>query len=133
VKKQRSSRHPSKNHWLVGGFSPKNERSYVSRSQALWSLQQVVKIDPEGEMQAQPLWPRPHLPQTEHGIASTPYPVERDPSLAKDLSKFQSHAYRRGLASNRKELGIDDLVIQRILRHGDVGTIQKSYILRYAT
>ena len=35
---------------------------------------------------------------------------------------------RRGLASNLKELGVDDLVIQRILRHGDVGTTQKSYI-----
>jgi site-specific recombinase XerD len=38
------------------------------------------------------------------------------------------HAYRRRLATNLKELGIDDLVIQRILRHGDVGTSQKSYI-----
>lgn len=37
-------------------------------------------------------------------------------------------AYRRGLATNLKELGIHDLVIQRILRHGDVGTTQKSYI-----
>jgi hypothetical protein len=27
-----------------------------------------------------------------------------------------------------KELGIDDLVIQRIMRHGDVGTTRKSYI-----
>lgn len=33
-----------------------------------------------------------------------------------------------GLASNLKELGIDDLVIQRIMRHGDVGTTRKSYI-----
>jgi len=38
------------------------------------------------------------------------------------------HAYRRGLASNLKELGMDDLAIQRILRHGDVGTTRKSYI-----
>jgi integrase len=38
------------------------------------------------------------------------------------------HAYRRGLATSLKEPGIDDLVIQRILRHGDVGTTQKSYI-----
>jgi site-specific recombinase XerD len=38
------------------------------------------------------------------------------------------HAYRRGLASNLKELGIDDLVIQRIMRHGDVCTTRKSYI-----
>jgi hypothetical protein len=33
-----------------------------------------------------------------------------------------------GLASNLKEPGIDDLVIERILRHGDVGRAQKSYI-----
>jgi len=38
------------------------------------------------------------------------------------------HAYRRGLASNSKELGIDDLVIQQILRHNDVGPTRKSCI-----
>jgi site-specific recombinase XerD len=51
------------------------------------------------------------------------------PALKKSGLKWYGwHAYRRGLASNLKELGIDDLVIQRILRHGDVGTTQKSYI-----
>jgi hypothetical protein len=51
------------------------------------------------------------------------------PALKKSGLKWYGwHAYRTGLASNRKERGIDDLVIQRILRHGDVGTIQKSYI-----
>jgi integrase len=38
------------------------------------------------------------------------------------------HAYRRGLASNLKSLGVDDMVIQRILRHDDVSTTQRSYI-----
>jgi integrase len=38
------------------------------------------------------------------------------------------HAYRRGLATNLKRLGVDDNVIQAILRHGDVGTTQRSYI-----
>lgn len=38
------------------------------------------------------------------------------------------HAYRRGLASNLKTLGVDDTVIQRILRHDDVRTPQKYYI-----
>jgi hypothetical protein len=33
-----------------------------------------------------------------------------------------------GTCDQSQELGIDDLVIQRILRHGDVGTTQKSYI-----
>jgi integrase len=51
------------------------------------------------------------------------------PALKKSGWKWCGwHAYRKGLASNVKELGIDDLVIQRILRHGDVGTTQKSYI-----
>jgi integrase len=51
------------------------------------------------------------------------------PALKKSGLKWHGwHAYRRGLATNLKELGIDDLVIQRILRHGDVGTTQKSYI-----
>jgi integrase len=38
------------------------------------------------------------------------------------------HAYRRGLASNLKALGIDDLTIQRIFRHKDVSTTRRSYI-----
>ena len=38
------------------------------------------------------------------------------------------HAYRRGLASNLKQLGIDDVVIQAILRHSDVSTTRKHYI-----
>jgi integrase len=51
------------------------------------------------------------------------------PALRKaGLRWYGWHAYRRGLASNLKELGIDDLVIQRIMRHGDVGTTRKSYI-----
>jgi len=37
------------------------------------------------------------------------------------------HAYRRGLATNLHELGILDKVIQAILRHEDVKTMQRSY------
>lgn len=37
------------------------------------------------------------------------------------------HAVRRGLASNLSELGVPDDVIQKILRHGDLGTTQKFY------
>ncbi|HEY1658498.1 MAG TPA: hypothetical protein VGG14_09135, partial [Candidatus Sulfotelmatobacter sp.] len=36
--------------------------------------------------------------------------------------------YRRGLATNLHELGVPDIVIQAILRHEDVSTIQRSYI-----
>jgi len=38
------------------------------------------------------------------------------------------HAYRRGLATNLKRLGVDDMVIQAILRHENVSTTQGSYI-----
>lgn len=37
-------------------------------------------------------------------------------------------AYRRGLATNLKELGVEDTTIQSILRHEDVSTTQRFYI-----
>jgi integrase len=37
------------------------------------------------------------------------------------------HAFRRGLATNLSELDVSDPVIQRILRHGDIGTTQSHY------
>lgn len=38
------------------------------------------------------------------------------------------HAFRRGLSSALNELGVDDSVIQQILRHSDVQTTQRHYI-----
>jgi integrase len=38
------------------------------------------------------------------------------------------HAYRRGLATNLKELGVEDTTIQYILRHENVTTTQRFYI-----
>ena len=38
------------------------------------------------------------------------------------------HALRRGLASNLHELGVQDKVIQAILRHSDLATTQRCYI-----
>ena len=38
------------------------------------------------------------------------------------------HAYRRGLATNLKQLEVDDLLIQGILRHSDVSVTRRSYI-----
>ncbi|WP_035352134.1 tyrosine-type recombinase/integrase [Edaphobacter aggregans] len=38
------------------------------------------------------------------------------------------HAYRRGLATNLKQLGVEDTTIQCILRHEDVSTTQRFYI-----
>lgn len=38
------------------------------------------------------------------------------------------HAFRRGLASNLNRLGVDDSVIQGILRHSTVAVTQRCYI-----
>ncbi len=38
------------------------------------------------------------------------------------------HGFRRGRATNLHALGVDDLTIQRILRHSNVATTQKCYI-----
>lgn len=38
------------------------------------------------------------------------------------------HGFRRGLASNLNRLGVDDSVIQRILRHSTVATTQNHYV-----
>jgi len=40
------------------------------------------------------------------------------------------HAFRRGLATNLRALGVDDLTIKEILRHSDVGVKRASYIKR---
>ena len=37
------------------------------------------------------------------------------------------HAFRRGLATNLRELGVPDDVIQRILRDADIATTQEHY------
>ena len=38
------------------------------------------------------------------------------------------HAFRRGLATNLHDLGVDDKTIQAILRHSDVSVTQKCYV-----
>jgi integrase len=38
------------------------------------------------------------------------------------------HAFRRGLATNLHQLGVQDKVIQRILRHSNVAVTQACYI-----
>lgn len=49
--------------------------------------------------------------------------------LAKSGMQWKGwHGFRRGLASNLNRLGVDDSVIQAILRHSDVATTQKHYI-----
>jgi integrase len=38
------------------------------------------------------------------------------------------HSFRRGLATNLHDLGVDDMTIQQILRHSNVAVTQASYI-----
>lgn len=40
------------------------------------------------------------------------------------------HAFRRGLATNLHDAGVDDLTIQRILRHSDVSVTRRCYVKR---
>jgi integrase len=40
------------------------------------------------------------------------------------------HSFRRGVGTNLKELGVDDLTISRILRHEGVAVTQQHYIKR---
>jgi integrase len=56
---------------------------------------------------------------------------ERDilPALHKAGIEWQGwHACRRGLGSNLYRLGVPDVVIQRILRHANVGTTLSCYV-----
>jgi integrase len=51
------------------------------------------------------------------------------PALANSGTEWHGwHACRRGLATNLKQLGVDDIVIQRILRHSSVSVTQACYI-----
>jgi len=43
---------------------------------------------------------------------------------------FGYHAFRRGLATNLHDAGVNDLTIQRILRHSDVSVTRRAYIKR---
>ena len=50
------------------------------------------------------------------------------PDLRKHSLRWHGwHSFRRGLATNLRELGISDDVIQRILRHSDISTTQEHY------
>ena len=53
------------------------------------------------------------------------------PALAKVGIEWHGyHAFRRGLATNLRDLGVDDLTINEVLRHSDVAVTRKSYIKR---
>ena len=38
------------------------------------------------------------------------------------------HAFRRGLATNLKQIGVDDKTIQAIMRHADYAATMNSYV-----
>src|SRR3984957_17462292 len=78
VEKERSSGHPSKNHWLVGGLARKIEWDDVRVAKAIRSLQQVFKTGAECHLEVHSLRTHPRFPQPDHLISSRPYPVERD-------------------------------------------------------
>jgi Phage integrase family len=61
--------------------------------------------------------------ETEHGTAA--HKFERNTVLPEWRGW---HAFRRGLATNLNRLGVDDSVIQRILRHSTVAVTQACYI-----
>ena len=62
-------------------------------------------------------------PESEHG--KVPHKYERN----KVLPEWRGwHAFRRGLATNLNRLGVDDSVIQRILRHSNVAVTRACYI-----
>jgi len=63
------------------------------------------------------------LEKSDH--AGQDHNYERDP---KRPEWHGFHAFRRGLATNLHALGVDDLTIQRILRHSDVAVTQRCYI-----
>ena len=64
----------------------------------------------------------------------SPANVLRDvvfPALKKaEIEWLGYHAFRRGLATNLRALGVDDLTISEILRHSDVSVTRHSYIKR---
>jgi len=60
-----------------------------------------------------------------HDAGALSHEYERDGSLPKWHS---FHSFLRGLASTLYALGVDDLMIQQILRHQDVSVTRKHYI-----
>jgi integrase len=64
----------------------------------------------------------------------SPANVLRDvvlPALEKkEIEWLGYHAFRRGLATNLRALGVDDLTIMEILRHNEVEVTRRNYIKR---
>ncbi len=67
-----------------------------------------------------------------HGLQTPQYEFIDSKELGKRWALPESwigeQAFRRGLATNLHRLGVQDEIIQRILRHPNVGVTQKCYI-----
>jgi integrase len=84
-----------------------------------------------GRQRAVPKRLHPHLSQQHWRGADLDNLADRviRPTLkAHNLMWKGWQAYRRGLATNIKELGVPDTTIQCILRHENVNTTQRFYI-----
>jgi integrase len=62
-------------------------------------------------------------------------PSNLDRTIRRELKKagipwLRFHAFRRGVATNLHDAGVNDLTIQRVLRHSDPSTTRRSYIKR---
>lgn len=64
-------------------------------------------------------------PRAEHTAADVSHEFRRDDNLP---MWHGWHAFRRGLATTLYDLGVDDLMVQQILRHGDVAVTRQHYI-----
>jgi integrase len=67
--------------------------------------------------------PQPSIKEDEHKPEGHAY--QRDNSLP---HWHGWHAFRRGVATNLHDLGVDDKTIQAILRHSNIGITQNIYI-----
>jgi integrase len=73
----------------------------------------------------------PALNRCRHcGKVESAHPVEGHPYERNEtLPAWRGwHAFRRGLATNLHDLGVDDITIQQILRHSDVSVTRRCYI-----
>jgi integrase len=62
-------------------------------------------------------------------------PSNLDRTIRRELQQtgipwLRFHAFRRGVATNLHDAGVNDLTIQRVLRHSDPSTTRRSYIKR---
>jgi integrase len=69
------------------------------------------------------------VPRSPSAVVEVEALADHESRRREDLVEWHGwHAFRRGLRSNVNDLGALDLTIQKILRHSNVTTTQKSYV-----